>query len=552
MKLLIYQMFTRLYGNTNSNRKPNGTIEENGCGKFADINDAALESIAKMGFTHVWYTGVIRHASTTDYQFITRKANANVVKGRAGSPYAICDYYDVDPDLAQNVDERMEEFKQLVERTHAHGMKVLIDFVPNHVARNYHSDARPEKQLGESDNKLPGFHSDNNFYYLDGRFKAPVDVLDKEYVEEPAKASGNDAFTTTPSVFDWYETVKLNYGKNYETGAVHVNPMPDTWRKMRDILLFWANQGIDGFRVDMAEMVPVEFWNWVIRQICAKYPHIRFVAETYDPSQYRRYLEAGFNYLYDKVIFYDIVRDVTQGKRPAKDISVAWQQAEGMGTHLLYFVENHDEQRIASDYFAGNFEKSRPAVMLATLFGRGAAMIYFGQELGERGMDKEGFSRQDGRTTIFDYWGIEKMQEFVGDHTYSDTNLSPDTKRIRDWYVKLLNIAQNHDSFSFGNMYDLMWNQSIFVDATKLFCFLRYTEKERVLVAGNFADKDMHTFIRIPEDAWNLLGSTWNECIQPSDMLGNAQVPFQTSVNIVKEKGLELLIPANDGIVLRF
>lgn len=308
-KKSIYQIFTRLYSNACAMRKHNGTMEENGCGKFNQINAAALQSIADMGFTHVWFTGIVRHASTTNYPFITHPANANVVKGRAGSPYAICDYYDVDPDLAENVSDRMQEFCSLVQRTHAAGMKCIIDFVPNHVARNYHSDARPcVADFGQDDNTSAFFAPQNNFYYLGEAFASPVTDKDLPYSEIPARASGNDAFTPCPSINDWYETVKLNYGRNPTDGSLHTSPIPDTWLKMLDILRFWAGKGIDGFRVDMAEMVPVEFWQWAIHQVVAEYPHIFFVAETYCVQQYKNYIEAGFDLLYDKVNFYDIGR----------------------------------------------------------------------------------------------------------------------------------------------------------------------------------------------------------------------------------------------------
>ncbi len=554
-KIVIYQIFTRLFGNTNTTRKQNGTIEENGCGKFNDINDAALKSIAALGVSHVWFTGVIRHASTTDYDFISHKANANVVKGKAGSPYAVCDYYDVDPDLACDVDKRMEEFSALIERAHANGLECIIDFVPNHVARNYFSDKYPDKpQLGQNDDTSKAFSLSNNFYYINEPFVSPFQNLDKPYEENPAKASGNDAFTARPSVNDWYETVKLNYGKDYSTGEMHTSPMPDTWFKMRDILLYWASMGIDGFRVDMAEMVPVEFWRWVIRQIGARYPHVMFIAETYDTSKYRSYIEAGFNMLYDKVNFYDIMRDVICGKRWASEISNIWHATEGMGKHMLYFLENHDEQRIASDFFAGSAVKARPGVMLAMLMGQGAAMIYFGQELGERGMDNEGFSGCDGRTSIFDYWGVDLVQKYVGDHTYDGKNLPAEAQELRKWYSSVINAVQSSPTLKYGDFYDLMWvnNQHISVDVSKTYAFLRYTRSgDRYLIVLNFANEPKRAFIRIPADAWQLMGNTWNECIRPVDVLGNASFAYSTSVNLIKDRGLELQIPANDGIVLK-
>lgn len=548
-KIIIYQVFTRLFGNTNKTCKQNGSITENGCGKLNDIDDVVLDKISSMGITHIWYTGVIRHASTTQYPFITHKSNANVVKGKAGSPYAICDYYDIDPDLAVNVDNRIDEFKALVARTHAHGMKCIIDFVPNHVARNYYSDAQPTKpQFGANDDVNQSFTRDNNFYYIPNTpFVAPQQANDVPYSEFPAKASGNDAFTASPSINDWYETVKLNYGVNHNDGSKHFEPKPDTWMKMRDILMFWSSMGIDGFRVDMVEMVPSEFWSWVIGQIVMKYPNILFIAETYNPDKYQDYVSAGFNLLYDKCNYYDIVRAVMQQQRPATDISIIWQRTPVLYRNMLYFLENHDEQRLASDYFVGDGEKAKAGAILTYTMGIGASMVYFGQELGERGMDEEGFSGRDGRTSIFDYWSVGTIRDFIND------TLDDKSKSLRSWYCNLLNIVQNNDALSYGKFYDLMWvNQSIFVDSTKIYAFLRYNDNQRFMIVLNFSNDNIRTKIKIPEDAWQLMGSSWNECIQPIDLLDSKTSFIRTSVNISINQGVEIEIPANNGLILKF
>ena len=306
---VIYQIFTRLFGNTNSTRKVNGTLQENGCGKMRDIDTDTLKRIREMGITHIWYTGVIRHATATDYSAYGIPCQTPmVVKGKAGSPYAITDYYDIDPDLAVEVDQRMEEFLSLVKRTHEAGMKVIIDFVPNHVAREYHSIRKPEttKDLGETDDTFFHFSTKNNFYYCWGQ---PLDVSQLPqpeeggavYEENPAKATGNDHFDNHPGRNDWYETVKLNYGIDYcDAGgkSEHFDPIPDTWSKMTDILLFWASKGVDAFRCDMAEMVPAAFWTWATDKVKFAYPHIQFIGEVYDPAQYRAYIAAGFDLLY--------------------------------------------------------------------------------------------------------------------------------------------------------------------------------------------------------------------------------------------------------------
>ena len=321
-KMIIYQVFTRLFGNKGLRNKMNGTLEENGCGKMDDFTEKALHEIKKLGATHIWYTGIIAHTSQTDYSaYGIPRNHPAIVKGKAGSPYAIRDYYDVDPDLAVHVEHRMEEFQALVERSHKNGLDVIIDFVPNHVARQYHSIAKPEgvKDLGEGDDTSKAFAPNNNFYYIPGaHLDGEIDFYDEEqglYDEVPAKATGNNRFDAYPNKTDWYETVKLNYGVDYigNTGN-HFDPIPNTWKKMLDILLFWAGKGIDGFRCDMAEMVPCEFWGWVIPQVKAHYPKLLFIAEVYNPNEYRNYLHNGhFDYLYDKVGLYDTLRALTCG-----------------------------------------------------------------------------------------------------------------------------------------------------------------------------------------------------------------------------------------------
>ena len=359
-------------------------MQENGCGTLNAITTKALNAIHDLGATHVWYTGVIRHA-TAMYN------TPSIVKGLAGSPYAITDYYDVHPDLCEDKRRRMQEFLDLVERTHKAGMDVIIDFVPNHVAREYHSTAQPRgvEALGANDNPDWAFSPLNNFYYIPGQKFAPhFDI--QEYKEYPARATGNDCFTASPSVNDWYETVKLNYGVFYQGGGEkQFTPIPDTWYKMLHILLFWTNKQVDGFRCDMAEMVPVEFWAWAIEQVKKEYPNILFVAEVYNPNLYRDYLAAGFDYLYDKVGMYDYLRGVTSKNWPAEGISQQWQKVDDIRDRMLYFLENHDEQRIASGFFCGRGMCAEPAMIVAATLGTNPVMVYAGQELGEKGMDAD-------------------------------------------------------------------------------------------------------------------------------------------------------------------
>lgn len=515
-KIVIYQIFTRLFGNRNTTRKVAGSVAENGVGKLNDFDATVLRHIHDMGITHVWYTGVIRHATQTDYStYGIPRQNPLVVKGVAGSPYAIADYYDIDPDLAENVDERMQEFEHLVERTHKAGMKVIIDFVPNHVAREYHSIKKPAgvKDLGEDDNQGMNFSPQNNFYYSDCQLdlsgvSAYRNREDKEadYIENPAKATGNDRFDNRPSDNDWYETVKLNYGVDYCNGrgrSYHFDPIPNTWAKMTDILLFWASKGVDGFRCDMAEMVPSSFWRYATTVVKNRYPQIDFIGEVYDGNQYHTFVDSGFDYLYDKVGMYDCIRDVICGRRPASAITYQWQTVGDIAQHMLYFLENHDEQRIASDFFCGDAKKAIPGVVVSALLMRNPFMLYAGQEFGEKGMDAEGFSGRDGRTTIFDYWSLDTLRNGYFDRRH----ISKDAKALAVQYQQILRIANREKAVYDGEFFDLMYVNpaSQHFNPRVNYAFLRKAANEVLMVVTNFSADRMNLKVMIPEHAFNFL-----------------------------------------------
>ena len=546
-KIVLYQVFTRLYGNRNTTRKEGGTLDENGCGKLNDFTPTTLKKIREMGVSHIWYTGVIRHASQTDYSaYGIPRQHPAIVKGKAGSPYAITDYYDIDPDLAVDVNQRMLEFKQLVERTHKAGMKVIIDFVPNHVARQYHSVCKPEgvKDLGEGDNPSKGFDPQNNFYYCPGeRFTPYFDLYHGEqepYIEEPAKATGNDCFHNAPGMNDWYETVKLNYGVDYYAGRVgHFSPIPDTWSKMTDILLFWARQGIDGFRCDMAEMVPAEFWHWATDKVKFIHPDIIFIGEVYNPAEYRHYLGAGFDYLYDKVGMYDTLREVIRGNQSVQAITSAWQQTDDIRDHMLYFLENHDEQRIASSFFAGDARKGVPGLVVSALLQQNPLMIYAGQEYGERGMDQEGFSGHDGRTTIFDYWNIDTLTRAAS------RKLTKDEKALATIYNKVLTIARTEKAVTNGVSFDLMYVNG---DYHRQYAFLRKAGSEVLLVVVNFDDLPSTMDVTIPAHAFDYLKLKERKNVTAVDLLTGKEIKRQLYRDCYVSVDLEPL----GAVILKF
>ena len=557
-KMVISQVFPRWFGNLRPSPVMNGSLAENGVGKFSAFTPLALSKIKELGVTHVWYTGVIEHATKTDYtMFGIRKDHSAVVKGKAGSPYAIKDYYDIDPDLADNIQNRMSEFEDLVKRTHEAGMKVIIDFVPNHVARQYFSDAREPfvEDLGQTDNVSKAFDVNNNFYYLPGqtltlRFD-PQREEDFAYSEFPAKVTGNNHFDAYPSQNDWYETVKLNYGVDYmHGGACHFNTIPNTWEKMLEILLFWADKGVDGFRCDMAEMVPVEFWNWVIPQV-KKVRDVIFIAEVYNPDEYRNYIYTGhFDYLYDKVGLYDTVRAVMCGQAPASNISHCWQSLEGIQKNMLNFLENHDEQRVASDFFAGDARPGIPGMIVSAAMNTNPVMIYSGQELGERGMDAEGFSGRDGRTTIFDYWSVESLRNWNNNGLFDGAKLTPAERSLREMYAKLLNVVRSEPVIVEGAFYDLMYANSgnPYFNPNRQYAFLRKWKNEVLLVVVNFDRADQCVWVNIPVEAFKALDFEDNKPAELTDLLTG-----ETTISTLTDAyPYQVKLPAYSGKMLKF
>ena len=557
-KLIIYQVFTRLFGNNNNHCINNGSITENGCGKMADFTAKALGEIKKLGATHIWYTGIIEHATQTDYRrYNIRPDHPAIVKGKAGSPYAIKDYYDVDPDLAKDVPERMREFENLVQRTHRSGLKVIIDFVPNHVARQYHSDMQPDgtSQLGANDDTDYAFSPYNNFYYipqseLHGQFDMK-DAAAEPYKEFPAKATGNNRFDAYPNINDWYETVKLNYGVDYQNGGTcHFNPIPDTWNKMLDILMFWAEKHIDGFRCDMAEMVPVEFWEWAIPQVKAKYPVLLFIAEVYNPKEYGNYLFRGkFDYLYDKVGLYDTLRAIVCGNESATAITRAWQSLGGIEKRMLNFLENHDEQRIASDFFASNPRKAIPALIVSACMNVNPMMIYFGQEFGELGMDSEGFSGRDGRTTIFDYWSVDTIRRWRNGGKFDGKMLTDNQKHLYGIYQRILTLCNEEKAISQGDFFDLMYaniNGWRF-NEHKQYTFLRKYGRDLLLFVVNFDHISADLAINIPSHAFDFLQIPQMEQYRAVDLLTGKE----ENISLLPYKATEISVEGYSGKILK-
>lgn len=538
-KLVVYQVFTRLFGNTNTTNKPWGTIEENGVGKFNDFTEKALKEIKDLGVTHIWYTGVPHHNVITDYtKYGISNDDPDVVKGRAGSPYAVKDYYNVNPDLAENPENRLDEFKALINRSHAAGLKVIIDIVPNHVARNYKSISKPKgvKDFGEEDDTTVVYHVNNNFYYNPNEsFKVPIwkngysplgeekhPLEDGVFLEQPAKWTGNGSRLSQPNMYDWYETVKVNYGispegeKDFdelpngfenENYNIHFNfwkdkTVPNSWIKFRDIALYWIDMGVDGFRYDMAEMVPVEFWSFMNSSIKMKNQDAFLLAEVYNPSLYRDYIKKGkMDYLYDKVQLYDTIKSVMQGKGKTDYIPPIFDDLKDIEHHMLHFLENHDEQRLASSGFAGNAEKGKPAMVVSATSTTAPTMIYFGQEVGEDGSEETGFGDPT-RTSIFDYVGVPAHQRWINNKQFDGGQLTNTEKKLRDFYKRLLNFTVNSEALV-GSYQDIHNYNSENTEGynDKILSFVRWSKNEKLIIISNFDDANAYSFnIKLPKD----------------------------------------------------
>lgn len=550
-KAVVYHVFTRLFGNTNSTNKPWGTIEENGVGKFADFTDKALREIKDLGITHIWYTGVPHHALINDYtSFGISNDDPDVLKGRAGSPYAVKDYYNVNPDLAIHPENRLQEFKDLIARTHKAGMKVIIDIVPNHVARGYEGRTNPQgtTDFGAEDDTTLEYHKDNNFYYIPGNeFRVPEwrdgytplggeenRLADSKYTEIPAKWTGNGSREAQPDMNDWYETVKINYGvrpdgtKDFETlpnefaekdAKAHFEfwkdqEVPNSWIKFRDIALYWLELGVDGFRYDMAEMVPVEFWSFMNSSIKMKNPDAFLLAEVYNPDLYREYIHKGkMDYLYDKVELYDGIKHIMKGYGWTDHIPVVQEGLKDIEHHMLHFLENHDEQRIASPDFAGNAVLAKPAMVVSATISTSPTMIYFGQEVGEPGAENAGFGSPT-RTSIFDYIGVPHFQRWVNNKKFDGGQLDKEESELRDFYKRLLNFTIESEALMGAYRETHFYNKEHTKNYNhRVLSFVRWNENQKLFIISNFDRNERFSFdLKLPPEIikeWNLADGTY-------------------------------------------
>ena len=550
-KPIIYQLLPRLWGNDKSRPKKNGTLTNNGTGKFSDIDTDTLDYLKWLGCSHVWYTGIIRHSTQVSEEGCM-PSHPQFVKGQAGSPYAICDYYDVNPYLAEKPENRMAEFESLIKRTHEAGLKLIIDFVPNHVSRDYGqiNPVSGHPVLGADDDKTVHWKVSNDFYYYPGQaltlpVQAPKGM--KPYVECPAMATGNNCFNPAPSINDWFETVKINYCDSHN----------GTWDKMYDILDFWASKGVDGFRCDMVELVPPQFFKWAIEKVRSKYPAVIFIAEVYKKELYGEYIRnIGFDYLYDKSGLYDTLRSVVEKNvsdngmpvdlwQSASGITRNWQFLGDLQPHMLNFLENHDEQRFASDFFGKDAHDTFAPLYVSLFLNTAPFMIYFGEEVGEKGMNEEGFSGYDGRTTIFDWWSvgsIRRLRKLIASGEYRTLSqsrlvkagLKKEEAEVFIRFAQAIKFASSDSAVGKGTTYDLCYcnYSSEGFDKNRHFIFLRDFEEHTLLIGANFSRTTARIRIYIPEHAFEWMGIPVTEDLYP-------------------DKLLEITIPPMDGVIVQ-
>ncbi|WP_366182739.1 alpha-amylase family protein [Flavobacterium ovatum] len=570
-KKVVYHVFTRLFGNTNTTNKPWGTIEENGVGKFNDFTPKALREIKKLGVTHIWYTGVPHHALINNYTNIgISNDHPTVVKGRAGSPYAVKDYYNVNPDLAVNPEKRLAEFEALITRTHKAGMKVIIDIVPNHVARRYEGKTNPKgvKDFGANDDTSVEYSRDNNFYYIpNSQFELPDiekplggesnPLLDEPFVEIPAKWTGNGSRMARPDKNDWYETAKINYGVRPDGGLDFPNlpwgydtesyekhhefwkdkVVPDSWYKFRDIALYWTKKGVDGFRYDMAELVPFEFWSFMNSSIKMKNPDAFLLAEVYNPDAYYNYIKMGkMDYLYDKVGTYDKLKDVIQGRSWPDELTQIQYDLWDVSHHMLKFLDNHDEQRVASPEFAGCGEKGKPMMVISATISSAPVMIYFGQEVGEAANENAGFGTHS-RTSIFDYVGVPSHQRWVNNGEFDGGQLTSEETSLRDFYKRLLNFTLKSPALM-GDFQEIQFANRYHTQGydTGIYSYTRWSDTQKLIIVANFSADTTSTFeLKVP----NLVIEKW----------GLKDGKYKLTDQLYKKTKLIMQVVNGDGLI---
>ncbi len=414
----IYQVAPRTYA-----AQGNGAAL---AGKLSDMTTDRLREIRDLGIDYLWLTGVLEHAARA-------QTDPDVVKGEAGSYYAIYDNWDVSSEIGT-----MADFEAVIERAHSVGLRVLIDFVANHTARLHRTDVVCKQHLdfGRGDRTEVAFDRDNNYYYMpntsftpptqtgsagsDGAFDTDIFTPGIQ-LESPARVTGNDIVSPNPPISDWFETVKLNYGWDLINKRANYSPRPRTWNQMIDVARYWVEKGVDGFRVDFAHAVPIEFWRTFAAELKAVQPQVFLLAEAYE-TDYRMklpgftfydMLDAGFDSVYNSAMYWAMHNQV---QRPGDMRSAVPNRSPALAANIVnrgfqftQYLENHDEERVASRTFAPwigeRAQRAELGLAYTAYLGLmpGNLLMHGGQELQEDASVFGSYAGDNGKTSIFDY-----------------------------------------------------------------------------------------------------------------------------------------------------
>ena len=287
-----------------------------------------------------------------------------------------------------------------------------------------------------------------------------------------------------------------------------------------------------------------------------KFPSLIFIAEVYKKELYAQYIRnIGFDYLYDKSGLYDTLRTVVEKNvnddgmpvelwQSTTGITRNWQFLSDLQPYMLNFLENHDEQRFASDFFGKDAANTFAPLYVSLYLNTAPFMIYFGEETGERGMDEEGFSGCDGRTTIFDWWSVgsvRRLRKLIASKGYLATSVSGLVKaglkkeeaEIFLRFSQAVRFAAEDTAVGMGTTYDLCYcnMSSDGFDKNRHYAFLRDFEDHTLLVATNFSGHDSVMKLTIPEHDFEWMGIPISDELHPG-------------------KVIEVKVPARDGVMI--
>jgi glycosidase len=476
-----------------------------GRGKVTDISDEILKKLALFGIDYLWLTGVMEAASSD-------VLDEDIIKGDAGSYYAIYDSWDVSPQIGT-----MNEFEDLVKRAHSHGLRILIDLVPNHTARDHRTDVlcKSKMDFGDQDRQDTFFDVNNNYYYVLNTVFTPPGMFgkgDRRYdrdifrdgvqYESPAKVTGNDVISSHPSISDWFETVKLNYGYNLLGSRGYFDPIPRTWTQISDIAKYWLEKGVDGFRIDFAHAVPIEFWRYFAEKVRDVKGDAFLLAEAYESDlsmklpgfTYQAMYEAGFDSIYNSSLYWNFRNQATEpGNREffrTENTVIDRDWVGESGAMFTHYMENHDEVRLASRHFAVGLASREQRAELGLAYTSflsllpGHMLIHGGQELQEDAGVYGSFAGDNGRTSIFDF--VYQPQVLA----WLRKDIKPHFLAFRDKYRRLLalksqspfRLSHSNNVPTYRNLYATNYKkeQNRWVGA-----YVRFDGSDRYLVVIN-------------------------------------------------------------------